>query len=249
MISLKDKKILITGASSGIGRSTAILLSSLGAELLLTGRNMDALQETGRNCSGKFHLFSADLAIDKDVQSLVKLAEDLSGWVHCAGKVLPVPVKFIQEKHLKEIFDVNFSSAVKLSAVLLQQKKLKDAASIVFISSVSVMHSYFGGGPYVASKAALEGYARTLALELSSRKIRVNVLRPALVKTQIYEQTKKATQNEQEFMAYEKKYPLGIGNPEDIANACAFFLSDASQWITGSFLKMDGGLTTGGTIN
>ena len=127
----------------------------------------------------------------------------------------------------------------------MQQKKLKENSSIVFISSVSVLHSYFGGAPYISSKAALEAYARTLALELAPKKIRVNVLQPALVKTAIYQSTADAAMNPEELALHEKKYPLGLGQPEDVAKASVFFLSDASQWITGAALKMDGGLTLG----
>ncbi|MFN6037189.1 MAG: SDR family NAD(P)-dependent oxidoreductase [Bacteroidota bacterium] len=246
MIDLKNKKILITGASSGIGRSTAILFSSLGAELFITGRNQSELLLTKNLCSGKVDSFSCDLCKEEDVLNLLNFLPSIDGMVHSAGKVLPVPVKFIQDKHLKDVFEVNFNSAVKICSNLLKAGKISDAASIVFISSISVLHSYLGGAPYISSKAALEGYARTLALELSSRKIRVNVIRPALVRTRIYELTKAAASSEEEVIKYEKNYPLGIGEPEDVAAACAFFVSSSSKWITGSFLNMDGGLTLGG---
>ena len=140
---------------------------------------------------------------------------------------------------------VNFKGAVKLGSALLMNKKLKEKSSILFISSVSTLHPYFGGGPYIASKAALEGYAKTLAFELAPKKIRVNVLQPAMVQTNIYKETVNAALSGEEIKNHEKKYPLGIGLSEDVANACVFFMSDASKWITGSFLKMDGGLTLG----
>ena len=245
MISLQNKTILITGASSGIGRATAIQLSQLGASVALNGRNDKELQNTANACAGKPIVLKADLCNEEEVSQLIELSPKLNGWVHCTGKVLPVPVKFIQEKHLEEILNVNFKSAVKLTSALLRGKKLNDGSSILFISSVSVLHSYFGGGPYVASKAALEAHARTMALELASKKIRVNVLQPALVKTAIYKATSEAAMNQQEMEEHEKKYPLGIGEPEDVAKAAAFFISDESSWITGSSLKMDGGLTLG----
>jgi NAD(P)-dependent dehydrogenase (short-subunit alcohol dehydrogenase family) len=245
VIQLQNKRILITGASSGIGRATAVLCSQLGAKVILNSRNEENLKTTAKLCKGETKIIATDLTEEEGIRQLAHLCDGIDGWVHCAGKVLPVPVKFIQEKHLEDIMAVNFKSAVKLTSALLHNKNLLPKSSVVFISSVSTIHSYFGGGPYVSSKAALEGYAKTLALELAPKKIRVNVLQPALVRTPIYESTVEAAMSPEEMKNHEKKYPLGIGNPEDVANACAFFMSDASQWITGSFLKMDGGLTLG----
>jgi NAD(P)-dependent dehydrogenase (short-subunit alcohol dehydrogenase family) len=245
MMSLLNKTILITGASSGIGRAVAEACASNGGMVIVSARNKLELEKTAAGCHNNASIFVADLTIENDIVELSKALPLIDGWVHCTGKVLPVPVKFIQEKHLSDVFAVNYSSAVKLGSALLQQKKLKEHSSLVFISSVSVLHSYFGGAPYVSSKAALEAYAKTLALELAPKKIRVNVLQPGLVKTAIYQSTVEAAMKPGELEQHEKKYPLGIGLPEDVANACVFFLSDASKWITGSSLKMDGGLTLG----
>jgi NAD(P)-dependent dehydrogenase (short-subunit alcohol dehydrogenase family) len=245
VFTLQNKKILITGASSGIGRAAAIKCSELGATVFLSARNTELLKETASHCKGEGKIIAADLTNEEEIKFLASEVESIDGWIHCTGKVLPVPVKFIQEKHLEDILNVNFKSAVKLGAGLLMNKKIKEGASIIFISSVSVLHSYFGGAPYISSKAALEAYAHSLALELASKKIRVNILQPALVKTAIYESTLESAMSAEEIKNHEKKYPLGIGLPEDVANACAFFMSDASKWITGSTLKMDGGLTLG----
>ena len=123
---------------------------------------------------------SADLTNASDVKKLSSELKPLDGLVHCAGIVKPVPVKFINEQQLDEVFAVNFKSVVLLNAQLLQLRKINNSASIVLISTISTLHPYFGGGIYIASKAALEGYGRTMALELSSKKIRVNILQPAL---------------------------------------------------------------------
>lgn len=244
--SFHNKTILVTGASSGIGKTTAIHLSKLGATVIISARNNENLNKTLSAMHANSHkIIQADLTIEQDIDKLSKLIPPIDGWVHCTGKVLPVPVKFIKEKHIEDVFNVNFDSAVKLSAGLLGQKKIKNEASVVFISSVSTLHSYFGGGLYIASKAALEGFAKTLALELLPKKIRVNVLQPALVRTDIYISTVEAAVNDEEMKKHESRYPLGIGEPEDIANAIAFFLSNNSKWITGTCLKMDGGLTLG----
>ncbi len=247
MVSLKDKNILITGASSGIGKATAILFSELGANVIITARNEEKLDETYKALNPSIHhlKINADLTQVNDIKSLVKLLPAIDGIVHCCGKVMPVPVKFIKESQLQDVFSVNYFSAVNLISELLMQKKINNNSSIAFISSVSTLHAYFGGAPYISSKAALEGYAKTLALELAPKKIRVNVLQPALVRTAIFDSTINAAIDEEKMNELVNSYPLGIGEPMDVANALAFFMSDASKWITGSSLKMDGGLTLG----
>lgn len=248
MLSLKDKNILVTGASSGIGRATAVLFSELGANVIITARNEQTLTETYTILKpSTSHLkINADLTQLSEIKTLVKsLSTPIDGFVHCCGKVLPVPVKFIKESQLHDVFGVNYFSAVNLVSELLSQKKINNNSSIAFISSVSTLHAYFGGAPYISSKAALEGYAKTLALELASKKIRVNVLQPALVRTAIFDSTINAAIDEEKMNELVNAYPLGIGEPMDVANALAFFMSDASKWITGSSLKMDGGLTLG----
>lgn len=237
---------MVTGASSGIGRQTALVLNQLGAKLTVTARSHEKLLLLLDEMGNPHHtMLTADLTNEKDISELVRFTDSINGLVHCCGKVLPVPVKFIQEKHLKDVFATNYFSAVNLVSELLKQKKLNNNSSVVFLSSVSTQHAYFGGGPYISSKAALEGYARTLALELAPKKIRVNVLQPALVNTEIFTNTIDAAVNEEEMNKLVGAYPLGIGEPVDVANAISFFLSDASKWITGSSLKMDGGLTLG----
>lgn len=247
MISLSNKKILITGASSGIGKATAILFSNLGATLVITGRNKENLQNTFNqlNTASQHQMICADLTSLVEIKKMITDISSVDGFVHCCGKVLPIPVKFIKEEQLHDVMNVNYFSAVNIISELLKQKKINNSGSIAFISSVSTLHAYFGGAPYISSKAALEGYSKTLALELIPKKIRVNVLQPALVRTAIFDSTIDAAIDNDEMNKLISKYPLGIGEPEDIANALAYFISDASKWITGSSLKMDGGLTLG----
>lgn len=241
MIDLKNKTILITGASSGIGRAAAVLCDMAGATVILSGRNEEELKKTQSLLTNKSTFFSADLGEENSINRLVSMVPALDGFVHCAGIISPFPVKFLKSKHINEIFSINFNSSVLMSSGLLGSKKLNNGASVIFISSVSAEHPYTGGSMYTASKAALEAFARGFALESSSKKIRVNTLAPALVRTKILDLSEEMYSKE-ELKNIESQYPLGIGEPEDVANAIVFLLSDASKWITGTTIKMDGGL-------
>lgn len=244
---LSNKTILITGASSGIGKETAILASKLGANVIIQGRNLEKLKQTYSklNSNGNHKYILADLTILNELQNLVNMCSNVDGVVHCAGIVKPVPAKFIQSKHIEEMFSINFNAVVLINSNLLNQKKINNNASIVLISTISTQHSYFGGALYISSKGALEAYSRSLGLEVVNRKIRVNTISPAMVHTEIYENTLKSTLNEEHAKKYADTYPLGIGEPIDVANCIVFLLSNASKWITGSVIKMDGGLTLG----
>ncbi len=244
---LTDKTILITGASSGIGKAAAILASQMGAHVIIHGRDFEKLNDTLSKLkpSDKHQIIQADLSNVDELMDFVKKCPSLDGVVHCAGIVKPVPAKFIQPKHIEEMFSINYNAVVLINSYLLQQKKINNEASIVLISTISTQHSYFGGALYISSKGALEAYSRSLGLEVVSKKIRVNTLSPAMVRTEIYENTLKSTLNEEHAQKYASTYPLGIGEPTDIANSIVFLLSNASKWITGTVIKMDGGLTLG----
>ncbi|MGB1205686.1 MAG: SDR family NAD(P)-dependent oxidoreductase [Chitinophagales bacterium] len=242
--SLKNKTILVTGASSGIGKQTAINISKMGANLFITGRNEERLKQTLAEMEGKHQIIVSDLTKEKDLIHLVENIEHLDGLVYCAGISKSLPIKFIKQPYLFDIQKINYESAVILSATLLKKKKINKNASIVFVSSIAAQHPYKGGAVYAGSKAALEAFARSLALELAHRKIRVNCLAPAMVKTDMYETTKAAVST----AAMEKdamRYPLGIGQSDDVANASIFLLSSASRWITGQTICLDGGLMLG----
>ncbi|MGZ4048540.1 MAG: SDR family NAD(P)-dependent oxidoreductase [Bacteroidia bacterium] len=241
MIDLKDKNILITGASSGIGRAAAVLCDQLGANIIISGRNSKELASTKSLLKNKTKDIIADLANEDEINMLISALPSIDGFVHCAGIINPLPVKYLKSKHIEDLFKINFSSAVLISSELLRTKKLNTDSSVVFISSVSSDHPYTGGALYTSSKAALEAFARGFALEASSKKIRVNTIAPALVKTKILEQSEEIYSKE-EIQEIENRYPLGIGEPLDVANTIAFLLSASSKWITGTIIKMDGGL-------
>ena len=241
MINLKGKTILVTGASAGIGATVAKLCSDLGAKVCITGRNMDRLSEVSKQLSNESEFFQADLTLEKDIDNLVKSLPCIDGWVHCAGIIEPFPIKFIQSKHIKSMFTINFDSACLLTSKLMQLKKINSSASFVFISSISAQHPYKGGSLYAASKAALESFSRSIALEFASKGVRSNCISAALVETEMFERTKNAL-SEIELLGILSSYPLGIGKPMDVAHASAFLLSNQSSWMTGTTITLDGGL-------
>lgn len=241
MIDLSGKTILVTGASGGIGASVAQLCSDLGAMVCISGRNVDGLTQVLDGLGNDSALFHADLTSESDIEQLVKLLPNIDGWVHCSGIIEPFPIKFIQAKHIDTMFSVNFNSACLLIGKLMQHKKVNNGSSFVFMSSVSASHPYNGGSLYAASKAALESFSRSIALEFSSKGIRSNCIAAALVETDMFHQTQKA-HSEAEMLEILSAYPLGIGRPIDVANAATFLLSSQASWMTGSVLNLDGGL-------
>ena len=240
--SLKGKTILITGASSGIGKTTSIECSKLGAKIILTGRNTKRLEETMALLTGEGHQLKVlDLNISEAVSEFIENMPKLDGVVYCAGTQRTCPAKYIQRQDLDEVFEINFFANININTLLLSKKKINKAASIVFISSIAAgIVAEVGNAIYSASKGALSSYAKVLALEMSSQRIRVNCVLPGMVNTPLL---KKLDVEEDQLKEDEKRYPLGYGNPEDVAYSVIYLLSDATKWVTGSNLILDGGLT------
>lgn len=245
----EKKTILITGASSGIGRQTAIDLSVLGADIILVGRRANELEKTlGLMREGNHRLLVCDLTKFENLEGLVGEAVEshgrLSGFVHSAGIESTMPVNSITPDYYNKIFSVNVTSAFEIIRVISKKKYLApDGASLVLIASVMGILGQPGKTAYCSSKGALISGARALALELASKKIRVNCVSPAVVRT---EMTKELFRNlpQSSEEAILKMHPLGMGTPEDISNACIFLLSSASRWITGTNLIVDGGYSS-----
>ena len=240
--SLKGKTILITGASSGIGKTTSIECSKLGAKIILTGRNTKRLEETMALLTGEGHQLKVlDLNISEAVSEFIENMPKLDGVVYCAGTQRTCPIKFIQREDIDKVFETNFFANININTLLLSKKKINKGASIVFISSIAAgIVAEVGNAIYSASKGALSSYAKVLALEMSSQRIRVNCVLPGMVNTPLL---KKLDVEEDQLKEDEKRYPLGYGNPEDVAYSVIFLLSDATKWVTGSNLILDGGLT------
>jgi NAD(P)-dependent dehydrogenase (short-subunit alcohol dehydrogenase family) len=238
---LNNKTILITGASSGIGRAIAIECSKMGASLVITGRNESRLQETLELLHNKGHIsIISDLSDKEGLDDLVEKLPVLDGVVHCAAMLKKLPLKYINEKAWQETMETNLFAPALLSQRLVKKNKIKDTSSIVFISSIASTVASFGNISYMASKGAINSLSRGMALELSSKQIRVNTVQPALIQTNL---TDKSLSDE-DLKNYLLKFPLGrFGKPEEVAYAVIYLLSDASKWVTGTSITIDGGVT------
>lgn len=240
--SLDGKTILVTGASSGIGRGIAVACSKMGARLVINGRNLSKLEETVSLMDGDEHAVASGDITDMDcLNRIVEELPKLDGIVHCAGIVNRMLAKQLSGNDIDSIMDVNFKAPVLLQSLILQKKKMNKNASIVFISSISADSPNLGSGIYSASKGALVSYSNCLMLELAPRGIRVNCISPAMVWTDlVYDNMV----TEDDLKKDEQRYPLKrYGNPEDIANLAIYLLSDASSWMTGTNIRITGGVT------
>ena len=241
--SLEGKTILVTGASSGIGRAIAIECSKMGAKVILSARNKERLNEVVSQMQGCNHsIIVADLTKQNDMQSLIENVPILDGLVNCAGLVKTLPAQFIDSDSLSEIMTVNFSAPTLLSTQLIRKKKILKNSSIVFISSIyGVVSVITGNSLYSASKGAINGMMKNMALEFAAKGIRVNSVNPGMVATNFLVS---GVITEEQLNEYMKTYPLKrFGRPEEIAYATIYLLSDASSWVTGSNLIIDGGFT------
>lgn len=239
---LKGKTILVTGASSGIGQATAVECAQMGAEVVITGRDTERLQATADLMGTLKAQIAADLTNQEDVERLVAALPPLDGAVLCAGNSTTLPLQFGSREKFDEMFNVNFFAPVELLRLMYKKKVLQKGASVVLIASIGGTHSFMpGNGVYGASKAALNSLMKYAAREYASRKIRVNSICPGMVDTPLIH---RGTITEEQLAEDAKRYPLGrYGKPDDIANGAVYLLSDASSWLTGHDLVIDGGFS------
>ena len=239
---IEGKTILVTGATSGIGRATAIACAQMGANVILNGRNVSRLEETLRMMCDveKHHIISADLTDEEQVKALIEQCPIVDGVACCAGVANMNPFAFVSQEEMERIFQINCFAPVMLVNRLMKAKKLGKGSSVVFVSSVDgpkVVHA--GNSVYSGSKSALVGLARNMAIDLASKKIRVNCVLPGTTDTPMIR-----TENVTEEMLAEtaKQFPLKrFAHPEEIANAIIFLLSDGASFINGTELTVDGG--------
>jgi NAD(P)-dependent dehydrogenase (short-subunit alcohol dehydrogenase family) len=243
--SLSNKNILVTGASSGIGKEVAIAVAKMGGNVILNGRNTVRLNDVAIQINKESTIVvSGDITEQDTIKNIVEALPKIDGIVHAAGIMRLLPFKFISSKDLNEMMNVNFTSPTLLSLEILKNKKINNNSSIVYISSIT--GSIIGtkaNSMYAASKGAISGMVKGMAIDLAKSKIRVNEVAPGMIETVGgMEFTNVIT--EDALLEDKRKYPLGdYGQPEDVALACVYLLSDASKWVTGSKIVVDGGFT------
>lgn len=235
--SLQGKTILVTGASSGLGRHIAIRCAQRGARMVITGRDAARLQETYAQLPGDTHVqVLADLTQAPDRDRIAQVAPCVDGLMHCASFQKHSPIRQLTEQLMTDMYSVNFLAPVMLTQRLLQADAIAERGSIIFMLSTAAHIGTCGLGPYSAMKSGLIGIIKCLAMEQAKRKIRVNGISPSTIATLIRD-THQDLREEQKA-----HHPLGLGTLDDVANGAIYMLSDASRWVTGTSLVMDGGM-------
>ena len=246
-MSLENKKIIVTGAASGIGREAAIEICKLGGDVLLLDVDKDGMAETLIHCSNESSAQYIDLSNEKTIKEILySNASEMGkfhGIVHCAGVPSVVPLRTLSIDNCRRTMDINALSAIELAKSFTSNKVcVGKGASIVFISSVYGIVGSSCNVAYAASKAAVVGITKSLGIELAGKGIRVNCIVPGFIKTNMGECVNYMF-DESYIDTIESMHPLGWGKASDIAHGIAYMLSDAARWITGSVMSIDGGYT------
>ncbi len=245
-VNLNGKRILVTGASSGIGRETAIVLAENGAKVILVGRDKGRLERVCCALPGSGHsAYPFDLSQTDDIASFVKhvVSEHgkLNGLFHAAGVECILPINMIKTSHVDEVFAVSIHAGLMLAKAMSKASNCNEGDnSTVFMSSVSAICGEQALSVYAASKGAIESATRALAVELAPKQIRVNSIIAGAVQSEMHQRITNNLDDES-VKNYESKHVLGFGEPADIANGALYLLSEASKWVTGSSLVIDGG--------
>jgi NAD(P)-dependent dehydrogenase (short-subunit alcohol dehydrogenase family) len=244
--SLQGKKILVTGASSGIGKATSIMLSECGAELVLCGRNIDRLNQVKEllNESNIHNLeeieFISTEQIAYDLERVVKKYGAFDGVFHSAGTSLLKPIKLITDKDINYIFGPSVFASLAIGKVFSKKMNLNEFGSIVFMSSVAAFAGQQGMTVYSSSKASIDGLVRSLANELANRRIRVNSIAAGAIVTEMHDKML-GFSNSDVANDYLNKHLLGFGKPNDVAALVIYMMADVSRWMTGATVVLDGG--------
>lgn len=246
LVELTGRHILITGASSGMGKETAILCSKLGATVTLVARNEENLQKVLSELGGENHkYYTFDLSRVEEIEGFIKnvVAETgaFDGFVHSAGITSNRPFKQLKPSILYDVMNINYFSFIEIVRGLTKKNCFNEGMSIVGISSISSKRGNKAKTAYCASKAAMDASVRCLAKELSPKKIRVNTVNPSFIKTEIYQQFIDNCGDGNDAKNVMFRQYLGLGEPIDVANMIAFLLSSASKFITGTHINVDGG--------
>ena len=246
--SLDNKNIIVTGASSGIGQQVAISCSQMGARVVMIARNEKRLEETRRRLAGEGHMSISydltDLEHQKElVTDIVSQMGPIDGLVNCAGISTVLPLKLMTQETVEHFFRTNVYAPIELTRQVLGVKNVnKQGSSVIFFASVMGVVGENAKSLYSMTKGALISGARSIAVEYARKKVRVNVVSPGVVVTPINAHQPYIADPEKHAVL-EAQHPLGLGKSEDVANACVYLLSDASRWMTGQNLVVDGGYT------
>lgn len=240
--SLEGKRILVTGATSGIGRASAIECAKLGAHIIAIGRNESRMATLKQEIGQSHEFYGLELTDLDAVSAFTKNIESIDGLLNCAGIGTTVLFQSVTPAKMQNIFNVNFFAPVELTRLLVKGKKINKGGSIVFVSSIDgPINSHIANSSYSATKAALTGIAKGMAVELAAKQIRVNYLMPGQTETPLIHND---SITDEQLLVDMQKYPMKrYGRPEEIAYGAIYFLSDASSFTTGSGLVIDGGFT------
>lgn len=238
------KRFVIAGATSGMGKATAIKLSQQGAEVCLIGRSQDKLNEVKKelssdSCRCYVKDFSEPGGFQEIFDDIVADGKKIDGLVYCAGMAKILPVSMLSKKNMDESMTVNLYSFAEMVSVL-SKKKYHDKASVVGISSISSLYPQKCQGIYVATKCAMNGMVTSMAMELAEKGIRINTVLPSSTKTKMYDDAVEG-KSEDEIQQIARKQVLGLLEPDDVADVILFLLSDASKMITGRSIYADAG--------
>ena len=240
---LSGKLFLVTGGSSGIGYETCLAISKQGGKFIAVARRKDLLEKLIENSGRDNSYIIADLSKIEDIQKIIEVIPNVDGVVHSAGIVSSATAKFYTKELMDLIRETNFDSIALLINLIVKKKKINKGSSIVLVASVAGLFGMKGIGIYAASKGALIAISKVWANEFSNNGIRVNCVSPGMVRTEITNKYIELLSIEV-IQQDEKKYPLGYGDAIQVANPIIFLLSEASSWITGQNLVLDGGRTS-----
>lgn len=247
LLNLCSRTYLITGAASGMGRATSILLSQCGARLILVDVNEEGLYKTQQQCVTESVVLVMDLSLSIDfkekIYSVINSFGKINGFVHCAGLPYVSPLKTITAEACEKVYKINSYAAVELAKIFVNKKVYAgEQGSIVLISSVYGLVGSAANVGYALSKGAIQGITKALAIELASKRIRVNCIAPGFIKTTMMDNVSSSFSDDYTGRL-DGMHPLGLGEASDVANAILFLLSDMAKWVTGAIISVDGGFT------